>query len=88
MRVAQRLRQGVREDVNASDLPGSKIGHIQRRVPDDPVADDVTGCRAQSAVFLVHAESLRRAPGGVQKEAAERLALRSGCYHSGTMNVL
>jgi hypothetical protein len=53
---AQGRHQGVREDVNASGLEGS---------------------RAQSAVFLVHAESPRQAQGGqVQKSAARRLALR------------
>jgi hypothetical protein len=54
---------GVREDVSASELPGS---------------------RAQSAVFLVHAESPRQAPGGqVQERAAGRLALRKGMLSHG-----
>lgn len=67
-RVAQGLRQGVRQDVNVPELPGR---------------------RAQSAVILVHLESPRQAPcGESQKEAAQRLAVRSGCYHSGYMNVL
>jgi hypothetical protein len=42
-REAQGRHSGVRKDVKASELPGS---------------------RAQSAVFLVHAESPRQAPGG------------------------
>jgi hypothetical protein len=54
--VAQGHHGGVREDVNASELPGS---------------------RARSAVFLVHAESPRQAPGGkMQNRTAGRPALR------------
>jgi hypothetical protein len=53
-RMAQGGHGGVREDVSASGL---------------------TGSRAQSAVFLVHAESPRQAQGSqVQHSAAERLA--------------
>jgi hypothetical protein len=63
-------------------LPGSILCQVC------PVADDVTGLRAQSAVFLVHAESLRQAPGGKMRRAAGRLAVRTGCYHTGSVNVL
>jgi hypothetical protein len=56
-RGAQGHHGGVRQDVNASGLPGS---------------------RAQSAVFLVHPESPRQAPGGKEQErTAGRLALRN-----------
>jgi hypothetical protein len=56
---AQGVRGGVRANVNVSGLLGSTAGHIHQQF-----ADDVTGWRAQSAVFLVHAEGLRQAPGG------------------------
>src|ERR1700739_4597818 len=62
-RGAQGRHGGVRQDVNASGLPGS---------------------RAQSAVFLVHAESPRQAQGGqVQWFTAERLQ-RFRSANSGT----
>jgi hypothetical protein len=102
--VAQGIRQGVRQDVSASGLPSSTVGHIDQLLQPArvfgpvllpgptlgcPVADDVTPWRAQSAVFLVHAESPRQAPGGeTYNRIAGRLALRSGCYHSRSMNVL
>ena len=55
-REAQGRHSGVRQDVKASGLPGS---------------------RARSAVFLVHAESPRQAPGDkIQKRSAGRPALR------------
>jgi hypothetical protein len=59
-------------------------------VPKDVNASDLPGSRARSAVFLVHAESPRQARGGFReyREAAGRLALRSGCYHSRSMGVL
>jgi hypothetical protein len=62
--VTQGHRQGVPKDVSASGLLSSTAGHMHQQQPSWRLADDVTGWRAQSAVFLVHAESLRQAPGG------------------------
>ena len=63
--VAQGHRQGVPKDVSASGVLSSTAGHMHQRRPSWRLADDVTGWRAQSAVFLVHAEGLRQAPGGL-----------------------
>lgn len=51
---------------------------LRQGVPQDVNGSEWLGLRAQSAVFLIHAEGLRQAPGGgFQKRAAWRLALRN-----------
>ena len=70
--MAQQRRGGVVEGVQVAGLEG----HVSR-----------------DAVYLIHKEAwrwrLNRRPGGyVVKAAAGRLSLRSGCYHTRTVNVL
>ena len=71
------------------DLFGRVTQGLRRGVRQDVKASELRASRAQSAVFLVHAESLRQAPGGkVQRRSARRLAVSTGCYHTGSGNVL
>ena len=60
---------------------------LREGVQKDVTASELPGLRAQSAVFLVHTEGLRQALGW-RKLAVRRLAVRTGCYHSRSMNVL
>jgi hypothetical protein len=46
------------------------------------------GQGSRSAVFLVHAEGLRLAPGGLEETIPPGVhPLRNGCYHMGIINV-
>ena len=62
---------------------------LRKGVPRDVTVSGLPGSRARSAVFLVHTEALRQAPGeGIDDEFARRPWLSSGCYHTRSGNVL
>ena len=48
----------------------------------------ISGQGSRSAVFLVHAEGLRQAPGGAACAPSGVYRLRTGCYHTGSVQVL
>jgi hypothetical protein len=71
-------------------LGEARATHNHRKgVREGVIGSGLPGLRAQSAVFLIHAEGLRQAPRGEkQGESAGRPSLRSGCYHTRSVNVL
>lgn len=73
---------------SSRDRKGRAQG-LRQRVRLDVKGYEFPGLGARSAVFLVHAKRLRQAPGeAVQGGFAGRRALRTGCYHSHSVNVL